>query len=92
MAESHRKKIPEFERGRARGRKEGQLEGYEFLAVIMLMVMKDKFNMTGDFIRRFKKEVDGYTELVSKGYCSFDQMRNTLRKEYGITFHWRDDS
>lgn len=56
----------------------------------MLMVMKDKFNMTEDFIRRFKKEIDGYTELVAKGYCNFDQMRNTLRKDYGITFHWKD--
>lgn len=90
MAESHQKRKPEFERGRERGRKEGQLEGYEFLAVIMLMVMKDKFNMTEDFIRRFKKEIDGYTELVAKGYCNFDQMRNTLRKDYGITFHWKD--
>lgn len=90
MAESHRKRKPEFERGRERGRKEGRLEGYEFLMVIMLMVMKDKFNMTGDFIRRFKKEIDGYTDLVTKGYCSYDQMKNTLKKDYNITFHWTD--
>lgn len=86
------KEIPEYERGRARGRREGINEGYEFAMVIVLMVLKDKFGTSNEEIRRIAEDIHSYTSMVRTGRIRFDLMKNTLLKDYGITFKWREDA
>ena len=81
--------LSEFERGRQRGFREGINEGYEFAIVIILMVLKDKFGTSNEEIRRIAEDIHSYTAMVRSGRIRFDLMKNTLQKEYGITFKWR---
>jgi len=90
MPKSKKKQIPEFERGRERGRREGSLAGYEFLAVIVLMVLKDKHDMSGEELEQIWAEIRSYTEMINKGTVSFKLMEKTLTEEYGISFHWHE--
>lgn len=82
-------KIPEYERGRARGFREGNVAGYEFFGVCMLLALKDKFDVDDEFIMRLHDEIVNYTDLVRKGYFSFDKMKKTLLDEYNIVFTWK---
>ena len=86
------REIPEYERGRERGRREGINDGYEFAMVVVLMMLKDKFGTTNEELRRLAEDIHSYTALVRSGRIKFDLMRKTLDKEYGITFKWRKDA
>lgn len=85
------KEIPEYERGRQRGMREGINDGYEFAMVIILMVLKDKFGTSNEEIRRIAEDIQSYTAMVRSGRIRFDLMKKTLLKEYGISFKWRKD-
>lgn len=86
------REIPEYERGRERGRREGINEGYEFAMVIILMVLKDKFGTSNEEIRRIAEDIHSYTAMVRSGRIKFHLMKDTLLKEYGISFKWRDNA
>ena len=86
------KEIPEFERGRDRGRREGINEGYEFAMVIVLMVLKDKWGTSNEEIRRIAEDIHSYTGMVRSGRIRFDLMKATLLKDYGISFKWKNEA
>lgn len=91
MPKSQKKKIPEFERGRERGRNEGWLEGYEFFAVVALTVLKDKHDIDNDELKSLWANINKYTELIREGTFRYDLMKKELQDEYGISFRWKTE-
>lgn len=90
MPKTVKKRVPEFERGKMRGIKEGSLIGYEMFAVILLMVLRDKHGWEKDDIRTLWDEIRSYTLMVKDGIVSFDEMKKALSDEYGISFKWNE--
>lgn len=88
MPKTQKKKVPEFERGKERGRKDGQREGFEFLAVVALTVLKDKNNMSNEDLRDLWKNINKYMELIRDGTFRYDLLKKELTDEYGIKFRW----
>lgn len=82
---------PEYEHGYDKGRRDGILEGYEFLFVIMLMVLKDKHDAPTEEIDTFQDEILSYVEMVRQHKVSFSLLKHTLHEEYGLKFKWRKD-
>lgn len=88
MPKTLKKKVPEFERGKMRGIKEGCLVGYEMFAVILLLVLRDKHGYDKEQILQLWGELRSYTQMMRDGFVSFEQMRKSLSEEYGISFKW----
>lgn len=50
---------------------------------MFLIVLVDKFN-GADYIMDVWKEINKMSDMVSEGYVSIADIKNTLREEYGI--------
>lgn len=89
MAKGKKKEIPEFERGRLRGIREGSTQGYEYAMTIMLLVLKDKLGINEDDLQIVANEIHNYTVMVREGRVRFSLLQKTLFEDYGISFHWK---
>jgi len=89
-----KRQIPEFDRGYERGYKkglaQGQLEGFEFHAVCMLYVLKDKFKETDNKLMLLHESVMEYVKMISKGYIQYDRLKKALGDSFNFEFVWRD--
>lgn len=90
MPKDKKKKVPEFERGKIRGIKEGCLVGYEMFAVILLLVLRDKHGYSKDQLVELWDEIRSYTTMVKNNIVTFDNMKQSLSEEYGISSKWNE--
>lgn len=91
--DSSRKNVPEYERGRIRGYREGDKNGYisgtENALTITFMVLKDKFGWSDHRIHMFAKYYLSIMETIESGNSKAEDYRKALREEYNIDFHNR---
>ena len=63
---------------------EAYLEAVRFVWAVCLYTLKDKHNASDEDIQTFWDELNDVADSIEKGYVNIADIRNVLKKEYGI--------
>lgn len=67
----------------------GHVEGANFLATMILFILKDRHNFQSEEIKRLAHEIDFYCAQLNAGAISFSDVKDALKQEYDITIRFR---
>lgn len=84
MKKINPRRIPRTQADVDRAREEGLRVGQEYATVIYLTVLYDKEGATDEIMQRVADEVSDLADSIVKGYVTIADLKNTLKKEYGV--------
>lgn len=84
MARTNPKKIPRTQADVNRAKQLGLKIGQEYATAIFLTVLYDKEFATPEIIQRVWGEIQDLAGSVIDGYVTIADLKNTLKKEYGV--------
>ena len=67
-----------------RAKQEAQDKAISLAMCLFLTVMKDKENASNEDLKRIWKEIEDLSDSVVQGYVDLNDLRTTLKEEYGI--------
>lgn len=67
-----------------RAKREAQDTVISLAMCLFLTVMKDKENASNEDLKRIWKEIEDLSDSVVQGYVDLNDLRTTLKEEYGI--------
>lgn len=67
-----------------RAKREAQDKAISLAMCLFLTVMKDKENASNEDLKRIWKEIEDLSDSVVQGYVDLNDLRTTLKEEYGI--------
>lgn len=77
-------KIPKTQADVDRAEGEGRLQGMEFMANLMLFLIKENSNASTDYLRKLSGQISFYCEQVSTGEIKWKDIISALEKEHDV--------
>ena len=67
-----------------RAKQDAQSEAISLAMTIMFTALLDKEGFTQEDLQRLWREVNDLSDSIAQGYVSAADLRNVLRREYGV--------